>query len=178
MQSPRRRPRPVRSRPARQQRRGFDWFKVALVAIPLAGASAVFLWDGFPGAGALPLGGKPQPDRESASFSICYKGTGWTCVVDGDTIHYQGEKIRIADINTPETHEAMCEAERRLGERAKLRLQALLNAGPFTLESIDRDTDQYGRSLLVITRNGESLGEVLVDEGLAERWKGYRRVWC
>jgi endonuclease YncB( thermonuclease family) len=99
-------------------------------------------------------------------------------VVDGDTIRYKGEKIRLADINTPETYEARCAHERQLGERAKARLTQLLNAGPFTLEPIDRETDRYGRTLRVITRDGESLGEVLVDEGLAERWRGYRREWC
>ena len=59
-----------------------------------------------------------------------------------------------------------------------MRLQALLNEGSFSLQSIDRDQDQYGRDLRIITRNGESLGEILVAEGLAERWQGYRRNWC
>ena len=59
-----------------------------------------------------------------------------------------------------------------------MRLQALLNQGSFSLQSIDRDQDKYGRDLRIITREGESLGEILVAEGLAERWQGYRRDWC
>ena len=176
---PPRRLRLVHAKSRRAQRRGFDWFRLALVAVPLAGASAVFLWDGLPAATALPLAGKSvMQDRESARFAACGPGPGWTCVVDGDTIRYRGEKIRLADINTPETWEAGCAHERQLGERAKVRLTQLLNAGPFTLEPVDRDTDRYGRTLRIITRGGESLGDVLVDEGLAERWKGYRREWC
>ncbi len=66
----------------------------------------------------------------------------------------------------------------RSSARATKRLTQLLNAGPFTLKPIDNDTDKYGRSLRVVTRGGESMGETLVDEGLAERWKGYRGGRC
>lgn len=117
-------------------------------------------------------------DTESGSFSFCHTGGGYNCVVDGDTIHYKGTKIRIADIDTPETHPPRCEAEATKGAAATQRMLALVNAGPFTLESIDRDEDRYGRRLRVVTRGGESLGGVLVDEGLA-RWYGSgRRSWC
>ena len=54
----------------------------------------------------------------------------------------------------------------------------LVNAGPFTLQSINRDEDRYGRKLRVITRGGKSLGELLVEEGLARYYKGGRRGWC
>jgi endonuclease YncB( thermonuclease family) len=121
------------------------------------------------------------PERRPAgasNFARCGSGPRVSCVVDGDTFWYRGEKIRIADINTPEVSEPHCPAEARLGERATRRLVALLNQGPFTLERADRDTDRYGRLLRIVTRNGESLGEVLVAEGLAERWKGYRGSWC
>ena len=40
------------------------------------------------------------------------------------------------------------------------------------------DLNTYGRLLRVVTRDGASLGETLVDEGLAEEWKGYRGSWC
>ncbi|MEY4238391.1 MAG: Endonuclease YncB precursor [Pseudomonadota bacterium] len=117
-------------------------------------------------------------DKESAQFTICDGPVRTTCVVDGDTIWYRGEKIRIADINTPEVSEPECASEAELGERATERLTALLNEGKFTLEPVDREQDNYGRSLYVITRNGESLGDVLVEEGLAEEWQGYRKSWC
>lgn len=100
------------------------------------------------------------------------------CVIDGDTFWYRGEKIRVADINTPEVGEPACAREAELGAAATGRLHALLNAGPFTLEEIDRDRDQYGRLLRTVTRDGESLGAVLVDEGLAEEWRGRSGSWC
>ncbi|WP_089134579.1 thermonuclease family protein [Sphingorhabdus sp. SMR4y] len=117
-------------------------------------------------------------DPNRASFGICFGPERVTCVVDGDTIWFEGRKIRIADINTPEISSPGCAAEERLGQQAKMRLQALLNQGGFSLQSIDRDQDQYGRDLRIITRDGRSLGETLVAEGLAERWQGTRRNWC
>ena len=118
------------------------------------------------------------PDGERALFTRCEGSGRVTCVVDGDTIWYRGTKIRIADINTPEISRPSCAHEADLGERATLRLTALLNAGGFTLERDGRDEDRYGRKLRVVTRGGRSLGEVLVTEGLAERWQGRRSSWC
>jgi micrococcal nuclease len=117
-------------------------------------------------------------DRHSAQFGLCHSGGGMNCVVDGDTIWFDGRKIRIADIDTPETHPARCAEEERLGNAATIELQRLLNNGPFSLTSIDRDTDTYGRSLRIITRNGNSIGGTLVGAGLA-RWYGSgRQPWC
>jgi endonuclease YncB( thermonuclease family) len=99
-------------------------------------------------------------------------------VVDGDTFWANGEKVRLADINAPETHEAGCPVERTLGDRATRRLIALLNAGPFTLEIKGREVDRYGRALRVAKRGGRSIGQQLVAEGLAEPWRGRRSDWC
>jgi micrococcal nuclease len=154
-----------------------------MVMGPLAAFTAVFLF-GLPTGWAIDL---PRPeqvasgaDREAARFGLCggMGSAGGNCVIDGDTFWYGGEKIRIADINTPETSEPECAREAQLGAAATGRLHALLNEGAFTLEPIDRDRDQYGRLLRTVTRDGESLGAVLVDEGLAEEWQGYRGSWC
>ena len=114
----------------------------------------------------------------AAAFALCAPGPRTTCVVDGDTFWLDGEKIRIADINAPETHRAACAAEAERGAAATLRLVALLNAGPFALQSGPRERDRYGRLLRTVTRQGRSLGEALVREGLAERWQGRRGDWC
>ena len=63
-------------------------------------------------------------------------------------------------------------------EAATGRLLRWLNAGAFTLESVDRETDRYDRKLRIVTRGGDSVGDMLVDEGLARRWEGRRRPWC
>lgn len=153
-----------------------------LWAAPLAVGVAVFLATSPEVAdrslaAAIPI--HSGSDRESASFTRCGGfGGSDNCVIDGDTFRYRGEKIRVADINTPETSSPKCAAEAELGARATARFQQLLNAGPFTLEPIDRAQDKYGRALFVVTREGESLGAALVSEGVAEEWRGYRREWC
>lgn len=124
-----------------------------------------------------PPGAAPT-DQLSADFTLCHRGGGTNCVVDGDTFWFAGVKYRIADIDTPETHPPRCAAEAALGARATERLAVLLNAGPFSLESGDRTSDRYGRALRVVTRDGASLGETLVAEGLARRWGGHRDPWC
>ncbi len=117
-------------------------------------------------------------DSELAQFAACGSGARITCVVDGDTIWYRGDKIRLADINTPETSQPSCPAEAELGARATRRLTDLLNQGSFSLEASGRGMDRYGRLLRTITRHGQSLGAVLVSEGLAEQWQGRRGNWC
>jgi endonuclease YncB( thermonuclease family) len=146
-----------------------------LVMAPLAALAAVVLGHATPPAAAFPAS---EPDREAGRFARCHGAARMTCVVDGDTFWYRGAKIRVADINAPETRHPDCAAEARLGARATARLTALLNQGAFTLEPADRHEDSYGRRLFTVTRGGESLGARLIDEGLAERWRGRRRDWC
>lgn len=114
----------------------------------------------------------------AALFALCADGPRNTCVVDGDTFWLAGEKIRIADINAPETHGARCADERQRGDKATMRLAQLLNAGRFELVSGARTHDRYGRRLVTVMRGGRSLGLTLVNEGLAETWKGRRSDWC
>lgn len=114
----------------------------------------------------------------SAVFGLCDSDWSSDCVIDGDTFRMAGASIRIADIDAPETHPSRCAKEARLGERATIRMQAMLNEGPFELETVDRDTDRYGRKLRVVTRDGASLGDMLVAEGVARTWTGQREPWC
>ncbi|NIJ35480.1 endonuclease YncB(thermonuclease family) [Sphingopyxis panaciterrae] len=133
------------------------------------------------GAGASVLSGAvavAAPDQFRARFGFCHGGGGQNCVVDGDTFRFAGETYRIADIDTPETHPPRCAEEAALGQAATERLRGLLNEGAFSLDAIDRDTDVHGRKLRIVTRDGTSVGERLVDEGLARRWVGRRSPWC
>jgi endonuclease YncB( thermonuclease family) len=112
-------------------------------------------------------------------FTICRGSHRINCVVDGDTIWLNARKIRIADINTPEKSQPQCVYEKQLAERATRRLLDLLNQGRVEWRSSGkRDQDRYGRELRLILVNGRSVGDILVAEGLAERWTGRRRNWC
>jgi micrococcal nuclease len=112
-------------------------------------------------------------------YSLCSGSVRTHCVVDGDTLWHEGEKIRIADIDTPEVSSPRCQSEATLGARATSRLLQLVNAGPFEIVAWQgRDEDKYGRKLRVLVRDGRSLGDVLVSEGLARTWTGRRQPWC
>lgn len=148
----------------------------ALVAAAAFGAYQLSRAGGIEGVAALLSA--PRQDLLSASFPICGDGPRVTCVVDGDTFWHQGVKIRIADIDTPELSPPRCEAERVRGEAAKRRLRELLNTGKFSLVAGWRDEDRHRRKLRTVTRNGYSIGETLIAEGLARRWDRARRGWC
>jgi endonuclease YncB( thermonuclease family) len=161
--------------PEARRRRRRKWARF----VPLW-AAAVLVGTAF-GAGWVELpAGASTPGQQTirASFGFCHTGGGTNCVVDGDTIWLAGEKIRVADIDAPETHEPRCAAEQALGDRATRRLRELLNNGAVSLQPIDRDEDRFGRKLRIVLVDGASVGERLVDEGLARRYAGGRRPWC
>jgi len=157
-------------------RRRFNFGVLALVVAVFFAVAAI-------GSIALPylpplLPAARGPDIVVLTFPMCQAGRGSDCVIDGDTFRLDGQSIRIADIDTPETRDYGCAAEKALGDRATKRMRQLLNAGPFELEPYDHDEDQYGRKLRIATRDGQSLGQVLVAEGLARTWDGARHPWC
>ena len=100
-------------------------------------------------------------------------------MVDGDTFWIDGEKVRILDIDTPEISKPHCATEYRLGIRAKDRLIEMLNEGPFELRMKGTNNrDIYGRLLAAVYRDELSIGERLIEEGLAHRWLGHKVSWC
>ena len=148
--------------------------KLAFLGFISCGALVGFVWPTEPSKG---MNGSGSPTY-AAKFSFCHTGGGKNCVVDGDTAWIDGVKIRVADIDAPETREPRCSSEAALGRRATERLRALIDSGPFSMRSIDRDEDRYGRKLRILVRDGQSLGDTLVKEGLARKYAGKRRPWC
>ena len=114
------------------------------------------------------------------SFSLCAGSSDTNCVVDGDTIRMNGDKIRIVGFNTPEISEPDCAAEAAKGEQAKLRLLELLNSGELAFAATaDRDRDRYGRLLRQVRVDGSDVADTLISEGLAEPYQGgQKRDWC
>lgn len=100
------------------------------------------------------------------------------CVVDGDTLWLNGDKIRIVGLDSPETGQAQCAAERSLGDAARRRLVELLGQGTVRLSRDGPDLDRYGRLLRVVEVDGRDVSAVLIREGLARPWTGKRQPWC
>lgn len=124
-----------------------------------------------------PIALRPGDSRSSADPAV--RRAAGARVIDGDTFDVGGMRVRIADIDTPE-RDGRCASERALAARATARLDALLDAGPFELHpaAAGRDEDRFGRKLRIVSRGGENLGAVLIEEGLARAWEGRRRSWC
>ena len=114
------------------------------------------------------------------AFGLCAAAPSATsCVVDGDTIQHEGLRIRMIDYDAPEVSAPKCASEDALGHKATLRLLELLNSGNFRiLKAGNRDEDRYGRKLRLVTVNGRSVGDILIEEGLAWPWEGRRHAWC
>ena len=145
---------------------------------------AAALWPSLPDLSLPGLPSLPQTERGELVagtyiFRTCAAPPHHTCVMDGDTFYFRGESIRIADIDAPETHPPRCALEAGLGAAATDRLRGLLSAGDFEIRQAGfRDKDRYGRKLRTVYRDGRSLGDVLVAEGLAREWGGRREPWC
>ena len=104
-------------------------------------------------------------------------------IIDGDTIALGSERIRILNIDAPESFRSHCECELAAGLRAKERLAALVRSG--TIEIERRGEDRYRRTLARVYVSGRDVGEVLVQEGLALPWRdgpeakeNRIRHWC
>lgn len=144
----------------------FPW--VPLIAFGLI-AAAYFLYQPTP----------QESTQTSAAFTMCADETQRNCVIDGDTFRLNGERIRIEDIDAPEIFSPKCSQERALGIQAKQELLHLLNDGRFSVARYySDDEDTYGRKLRAIERNGGSIGDSLVEKGLARRWNSPERNWC
>lgn len=112
-------------------------------------------------------------------FTLCSIAFGKDCVVDGDTIDYRGERVRMVDYDAPEISEPHCASEYARGQQAKFRLLELLNSGVVEVRpSGARDFDRYGRRLRLVLVDGRSVGDILIAEGLAWPWEGHRHAWC
>ena len=94
-------------------------------------------------------------------------------VVDGDTIHLDGEKIRFTGIDTPELKQTCIkdEAKDNCGIKAK---QILIDKiGNNTVKCISEGKDQYKRTLAECFVNNDSLSSYLVRSGYAFAYRRY-----
>ncbi len=124
------------------------------------------------------------PERVAQRFAPCGQpGSGFACVVDGDSFRLGGRRIRIRGIDAPE-RKGSCATETALAVKAAAKLVALLNSGPFTMTAVRGDErDKYGRELRVLTRRGadgktRSIGEAMVAAGLAHDYDRAKTSWC
>ena len=96
-------------------------------------------------------------------------------VVDGDTIHLNGEKIRFTGIDTPELKQTCIKEgiKNLCGVTAK---QILVNKiGNNNVQCISEGKDQYKRTLAECFVNNKSLSIYLVRSGYAFAYRKYSK---
>ena len=115
----------------------------------------------------------------SGKFYFCGTSGLDNCVMTGDTFWYKKTKIVLADIAAPRTEGTACQQERDRGFAAKVRLKDLLSSGRFDLETLKAQAAGGAPGVMrVATRNGRSLGSILVSEGLAKPRMARQQSWC
>lgn len=132
-------------------------------------------------------------------LAICLLATpalsaeGWR-IVDGDgLVAPWGERLRVANIDTPEVgSRCQCASECALGAKATAYTRAMLeHARVVTLTpysepgrkfkewGLSGPLDYFRRSLVLVILDGDrDLGELLIAAGLARPWRGRREPWC
>lgn len=125
-----------------------------------------------------PATGEKLAGAYEAKFYLCGSAKQDDCVVSADRFVFHGEKIRLVGIEVPDIHKPACEQERIKASDAELRVRAFLDSGPFELVTwAGNDAEIDGHKLRQVTRNGISLSDILVREGLARR-PGTKGGWC
>src|SRR5262245_48538880 len=98
-------------------------------------------------------------------------------VIDGDTIRLGSERVRIMNIDAPETeNRARCNAERRLAAEATRTLTEIITGKALAIERHGKD--RFGRTLAYIRVGGADVGEMLIRARVAVRWGNGRPNWC
>ena len=96
-------------------------------------------------------------------------------IIDGDTIHLNGEKIRFTGIDTPELKQTCLKegVKDTCGITAK---QILIDKiGNNNVECVSEGKDQYKRTLAECFVNNESLSSYLVRSGYAFAYRRYSK---
>ena len=96
-------------------------------------------------------------------------------VLDGDTIHLNGEKIRFTGIDTPELEQS-CIKEGVIDPCGVTAKELLIEKiGDNKVKCISEGKDQYKRTLAECFVNGESLSSYLVRSGYGFAYRRYSK---
>lgn len=112
----------------------------------------------------------------TALLALCLTVTVW----DGDTIRCDGQRLRIAQIDTPElkgspacatpAKRAKHWCDHEAGERAKQALIRFIASGKVTIEYTGR-VDVYRRPLVHVIVDRVNWRDFAVSQGLARWWR-------
>jgi endonuclease YncB( thermonuclease family) len=120
-------------------------------------------------------------DRFAPHEALSDAGCRIGAVLDGDTVELicgsGSEPARLQGLDTPETRDARCEAERALGKQAAARLRGWVQVARPGIADLGHD--KYRRRLIRLRLDDEDVAERMIAEGLAVAYDGGARIdWC
>ena len=96
-------------------------------------------------------------------------------IVDGDTIHLNGEKIRFSGIDTPELKQTCLKEGTKVSCGVTAKQILIDKIANNSVECISEGKDQYNRTLAECFVNNESLSSYLVRSGYAFAYRRYSK---
>ena len=104
-------------------------------------------------------------------------------VIDGDTIEVCNvsgpERIRIANLDAPESYRPACAKEKFAGIAAKQAAIQFFVRPIVNLEINRHSKDRYGRSVADVSVNGKDFRQYMIAEGHGVEWKfNKKHNWC
>lgn len=100
-------------------------------------------------------------------------------VVDGDTVDFEGERIRNSNLDAPEIgSRSRCALERKLGLEARSYAIQLVKHGR-DFQIYDRShVDRFGRTVAKLNIDGRDFGTSMINAGKGRKWTGRTSNWC
>ena len=96
-------------------------------------------------------------------------------IIDGDTIHLNGEKIRFTGIDTPELKQTCNKNNEVIYCGIKAKELLIKKIGTNKVQCVREGKDQYNRSLAECFVNNQSLSSFLVRSGYAFAFRRYSK---
>ena len=97
--------------------------------------------------------------------------------IDGDTLEFSDQRVRLHGIDAPELHQK-CWLEGSkwaCGEESLRALQNLIDGADVKCQKIDRD--RYGRIVARCHSNGHDIGHAMIVSGMALAYRKYSRLY-
>lgn len=146
---------------------------ILLIAIAVATGATLLIRQ------ALPASDTAKPMTETTEieqiFALCDNPKGDACVLSADSYAWRGHRYHLSDISVPSHVAARCAQEAELARKGRILLAVMLNGGAFKARPDAADTDPDAR---ILTRDGVSLGQLMVLKGHARPWSPRPSDWC
>lgn len=99
-------------------------------------------------------------------------------LVDADTFDVGAERIRVNNLDAPESFRPDCDSERALAARANAEAGRIFAGARQIILYPERRRDRSARVLARVEVDGQDFATLLIRQGLARPWVGRSSDWC